>query len=105
MLLGVVVSALVFWNDGRDDAPATTTVPRDELAAEITTPPTLPPVETVPTTTAPTPSPRRCGPRRITVQIVSGSRRSRRTMAGRADPVPDPQRVTDRRGRHRQPLR
>ncbi|MCB0969194.1 MAG: hypothetical protein KDB37_20370, partial [Ilumatobacter sp.] len=67
VLLGVVVSALVFWNDGRDDAPATTTVPRDELAAEITTPPTLPPVETTPTTTVPTPGRPELATRDITV--------------------------------------
>ena len=50
VVLGLVIAGVVFWSadDGDDDEPTSTTIPVDELATEITTPPTLPPVETTP---------------------------------------------------------
>ena len=50
VVIGLIAAGVIFWSGG-DDEPSTTTVPVEELAAEITAPPTLPPVDTVPPTT------------------------------------------------------
>lgn len=51
VVLGLVIAGVAVWTDDDDDRPPTTTIPVDELATEITAPPTLPPVETTPPTT------------------------------------------------------
>ena len=51
VVLGLVIAGVIVWSgDDGDDESSSTTVPARELATEITAPPTLPPVETVPPT-------------------------------------------------------
>ncbi|TDT15090.1 hypothetical protein BDK89_0650 [Ilumatobacter fluminis] len=54
VVLGLLVAGVIFWSggdDGDEGEPSSSTLPIDELTAEITVPPTLPPVETAPPTT------------------------------------------------------